>query len=72
MEGFSSDGYIFRADPPPGFGGELPDLKLANAQLSFSPEVASIVEVDVSISASAVDPIVTFLSSQLNRTCLHQ
>jgi len=72
VEGPSFDGYVGWVNPASSWGGVYSYLKLAPAELVVSPEVASIVKVDVGISACAVNSVVALFGFELNITRLHK
>jgi len=63
--------HVRRVDPAAIHSGKLPTLELANIELTIAPKIAAIIKVDVSIPASAINPIVRLLGRQLNRTGPH-
>lgn len=71
MEGPAFDGHVGGVDSTSACGGKLASLKLADIELVVAPVVAAVVEVDVGVSAGAVDTVVGLFGGELDGAGLH-
>ena len=71
VEGSAFDGYVGRVDSASTCGGELASLKFADIELVVAPVISAVVEVDVSVSAGAVDAVVGLFGGELDGAGLH-
>jgi len=72
MEGSAFNGYIGRIDSASTCGWKLSSLKFTNIELVVAPVISTIIEVDVCISASAVNSVMSFFSCKLDGAGLHE
>jgi hypothetical protein len=71
MEGSAFDGYVGGIDSASACGWKLSSLKFANIELVVAPVISTVIEVDVCVSAGAIDAVMGFFSCQLDGAGLH-